>query len=81
MSDEVLDEQKYGKVLEKTDAENPAKEVANRFPEDRLLRKFGFQIWERKENAEAVWRRKGTLMKHSDALKLAKAEKRLQKDS
>ncbi len=55
----------------------PTTDTSKRFPADRLLRKAGFSIWSRRENAEPVWRstRTGKLYAQEDALLVARKAK------
>lgn len=45
-----------------------------RFPEDRLVRRFGFRIAARPTTGPAVWRRDGADYPHAEAVALARAD-------
>lgn len=42
----------------------------NHYPQDQLLRKYGFRIHARKTDEEALWERDNKVFTHSGAIKL-----------
>ena len=47
---------------------HPSQSMVSHFPDDALLRAAGFAIASRPKQGDAVWRKRGLLFTHSEAL-------------
>ncbi len=52
------------------DVGSPSRSLSDRFPDDQLLRVYGFTVHARPHGREAIWRYRGRLLGHDEALRL-----------
>lgn len=77
MAADISDEARFGKIQKDEGyAESPSSSKTGNFPLDQMLRKQYFTIHSRPQNGPDLWQRNKSVYKYSDAVRIAKSERK-----